>query len=339
VKRVIKHHPSTNNKKSLIFGFTVCALLFAVCAFASQQRAKIPTIGWLGFRPVIEAKSGNAAFQRELRRLGYVIDRNIAIEYRSAEGKPDRFATLADELVRLKVDVLITPGTPATLAAKNATKTISIIFTGVADPVPTGLVESLSQPGGNITGFTEISEILAGKRLELLKQSVAGLSQVTVLWNPRNPGNAQQWKRSQQAARELGLQLYSAEVSSADKYEGAIKEAAQSGRMALAVAQDSLAQFNLKLIADLSIKNRLPAIYPRGEFVEASGMMSYGPSQDETYQRAAIYVDKILKGAKPADLPVEQPTKFELVINLKTAKQIGLTIPPNVLARADRVIR
>jgi putative ABC transport system substrate-binding protein len=236
MKRVIKHYAATKNKKSQIFGFTLCALLFAVCAFASQQPAKIPTIGWLGFRPVIEAKYGNAALQRGLRDLGYVIDRNIAIEYRSAEGKPDRFAVLADELVRLKVDVLITPGTPATLAAKNATKTIPIIFTGVADPVATGLVDSLAHPGGNVTGLTEISEVLAGKRLELLKQSVAGLSQVTVLWNPRNPGNAQQWKTSQQAARELGLQLYSAEVSSADKYEGAIKEAVKSGSMALAVA-------------------------------------------------------------------------------------------------------
>jgi len=339
MKRVTKDHAASNKKNSQIFGFTPCALLFAVCAFASQQPAKIPTIGWLGFRPVIEAKSGTAAFQRELRTLGYVVGRNIAIEYRSAEERPGRFIALADELVRLKVDVLVTPGTPATLAAKNATKTIPIIFTGIADPVPTGLVDSLSHPGGNITGFTEISEVLAGKRLELLKQSVAGLSQVTVLWNPRNPGNAQQWKKSQQAARELCFALYSAEVSSADKYEGAIKEAAKSGSMALAVAQDSLAQFNLKLIADLSIKNRLPAIYPRREFVEGGGMISYGPSQDETYKRAASYVDKILKGSKPADLPVEQPTKFELVINLKTAKQIGLTIPPNVLARADRVIK
>jgi putative tryptophan/tyrosine transport system substrate-binding protein len=181
--------------------------------------------------------------------------------------------------------------------------------------------------------------VLAGKRLELFKETVPNLSRVAVLWNPQNPGNAQQWKESQQAAKELGLQIYSAQVSSPDKYESAIKEAAKTGSMALAVAQDSLAQFNLKLIADLSIKNRLPAIYPRREFVEGGGMISYGPSQDETYKRAASYVDKILKGSKPADLPVEQPTKFELVINLKTAKQIGLTIPPNVLARADRVIK
>jgi putative ABC transport system substrate-binding protein len=325
---------------ALVLSLAVSATHFALCpTVEAQQPAKILTIGWLGFRPLIEANPGTTAFQRELRTLGYVVGRNVAIEYRSAEGRPDRFTALADELVRLKVAVLITPGTPATLAAKNATKTIPIVFTGVVDPVPTGLVDSLSHPGGNITGFTEISVVLAGKRLELLKQSIASLSQVAVLWNPRNPGNAQQWKESQQAARQLGLHLYSAEVSSADKYESAIKEAAKSGSMALAVAQDSLAQFNLKLIADLSIKNRLAAIYPRGEFVEAGGMMSYGPSRDETYKRAAYYVDKILKGAKPADLPVEQPTKFELVINLKTAKQIGLTIPPNVLARADKVIR
>jgi putative ABC transport system substrate-binding protein len=180
---------------------------------------------------------------------------------------------------------------------------------------------------------------LAGKRLELLKESIAKLSRVAVLWNPRNPGNAQQWKESQVAARELGLQLYSIEVSSADKYDGAIREAANSRYAALAVAQDSLVQFNLKRIADLSIKNRLPAIYPRPEFVDNGGLMSYGPSPDDSYKRVASMVDKILKGTKPAEIPVEQPTKFEFAINLKTAKQIGLTIPPNVLARADKVIK
>ena len=199
--------------------------------------------------------------------------------------------------------------------------------------------DSLARPGGNITGFTEISEVLAGKRLLLLKETIPKLSRVAVLWNPRNPGNAQQWKQSQLSAKELGLELYSIEVSSVDNYEGAFKQAIKTRSGALAIAQDSLAQFNLKLIADLATQNRLAAIYPRAEFVLSGGLMSYGSDPAETYSRAAVYVDKILRGAKPADLPVEQPTKFELVINLKTAKQIGLAIPPNVLARADRVIR
>jgi putative ABC transport system substrate-binding protein len=219
----------------------------------AQEGIKRPTIGWLGFRP--RASLATAAFERELRARGYVVGRNIAIEYRSAEGKPDRFALLSDELVRLNVDVLITPGTPATLAAKNATRTIPIVFTAVADPVPAGIVDSLARPGGNITGFTEISEVLAGKRLLLLKETIPKLSRVAVLWNPRNPGNAQQWKQSQLSAKELGLELYSIEVSSVDNYEGAFKEAIKKGSVALAIAQDSLAQFNLKLIADLATKN------------------------------------------------------------------------------------
>ena len=325
-------------RKLKLIGVVLGAVVLALSVAAeAQQPAKVYKIGWLGFRP--RASLATAAFERELRARGYVVGRNIAIEYRSAEGKPDRFALLSDELVRLNVDVVVTPGTPATLAAKNATKTIPIVFTAVADPVPAGIVDSLARPGGNITGFTEISEVLAGKRLLLLKETILKLSRVAVLWNPRNPGNAQQWKQSQLSAKELGLELYSIEVSSADNYEGAFKEAIKTRSGALAVAQDSLAQFNLKLIADLATKNRLAAIYPRAEFVLSGGLMSYGSDPAETYRRAAVYIDKILRGAKPADLPVEQPTKFELVINLKTAKQIGLTIPPNVLARADRVIK
>jgi putative ABC transport system substrate-binding protein len=317
---------------------TVVALLVGLALtsvhLAEAQQAKVPKIGLLSLRG-----SGYELFQRELRKLGYIEGKNIVIEFRSADNKLDRLPALANELVRLKVDVFITPGTPATLAAKNATKTIPIVFTGVADPVPTGLVDSLPHPGGNITGFTEISEVLAGKRLELLKETIPKLSRVAVLWNPQNPGNTQQWKESQRAARELGLELHSMEVSSADKYEGAFKEAAKARSGALAVAQDSLAQSNLKLIADLAIKNRLPAIYPRGEFVVSGGLMSYGADPAETYKRAAVMVDKILKGTKPADIPVEQPTKFELVINLKTAKALGLTIPPVVMMRAEKVIK
>jgi putative ABC transport system substrate-binding protein len=209
----------------------------------------------------------------------------------------------------------------------------------VSDPVEAGLVDSLARPGGNVTGFTTISAVLVGKRLELLKETVPKLSHVAVLWNPKNLGAEQAWKDSQLAARELGLQLHSMEVSSADKYEGAFKEATKARSTALAVTQHALASSNQKRIVDLAAKNRLPAMYYRGDFVASGGLMSYGADEDESYRRTATYVDKILKGTKPADLPVEQPTKFELIINLKAAKQIGLTIPPNVLARADRVIR
>jgi putative ABC transport system substrate-binding protein len=279
-------------------------------------------------------------FQREFRKLGYVDGKNITLERRSADDRLERLPGLADELVRLKVDVLLTPGGNGALALKNATRTIPIVFFGaVSDPVEAGLVDSLSRPGGNITGFTTISAVLVGKRLELLKETVPKLSRLAVLWNPKSSGAAQSWKESQVAARELGLQLHSMEVSSADKFESAFKEAVKASSTALAVTQHTLFSSNQKRIAELAAKSRLSSIYYRGDFVDSGGLMSYGADQAEGYQRAAVYVDKILKGAKPAELPVEQSTKFELVINLKTAKQIGLTIPPDVLARANRVIR
>jgi len=225
------------------------------------------------------------------------------------------------------------------VAAKNATRTIPIVFHGGFDPVALGLVDSLARPGGNVTGFTAIAPALAGKRLELLKETVPKLSRVAVLWDPQNPGSAQQWKESQLPARELGLQLHSIEVSSADKFEAAFKEAVNVRTAALAVMASPFFYSNQKQLTDLAIKNRLPVTYPREEFVTGGGLMSYGSDRSESFRRAALMVDKILKGAKPADLPVEQPTKFELVINLKTANQIGLPIPPSVLARADRVIK
>jgi putative ABC transport system substrate-binding protein len=274
-----------------------------------------------------------------LRDLGYVEGKNIAFEYRYTEGKLDRLAAFADELIRLKVDVFLTSSTPETLAVKNATSTIPIVFYSGGDPVAGGLVDSLARPGGNITGFTFISPVLAGKRLELLKEAIPKLSRVAVLWDPQDPGSAQEWKESQLPARELGLQLHSMEVSSADKVESAFNEATKARSAALAVTRSSVINRNQKRIADLAAKNRLPAIYPRGDFVDSGGLMSYGADQIEPYRRIASMVDKILKGTKPADIPVEQPTKFEFIVNLRTAKQIGLTIPPNVLVRADKVIR
>jgi putative tryptophan/tyrosine transport system substrate-binding protein len=299
----------------------------------------VAKIGWLGFRSAARQAPGTEGFRRELLKLGYVEGKNIAFEYREAEGKLDRLPAVADELVRLKVDVIVTASTAGALAAKNTTRTIPIVFYSAGDRVATGLVDSLARPGGNITGFTVISALLAGKRLELLKESIPKLSRAAVLWNPQDPGPAQQWKESQLPARELGLQLHSMEVSSADKYEDAFTQATKARSAALAVTLHTLANTNQKRIADLAARNRLPAIYPRGDYVESGGLMSYGPDQTEPYKRAAVMVDKILKGAKPADLPVEQPTKFELMINLKTAKTLGLTIPPVVMMRAEKVIK
>jgi putative ABC transport system substrate-binding protein len=276
----------------------------------AQQQAKVAKIGWLGVRSASGQAPGTEMFRREFRALGYVEGKNIAFEYRDAEGKPNRLPAVADELVRLKVDVIVTASTISALAAKNATRTIPIVFYSAGDPVATGLVDSLARPGGNITGFTVISALLAGKRLELLKETIPKLSRVAVLWNPQDPGPAQQWKESQIPARELSLQLHSMEVSNVDKYEDAFTEATKARSAALAVTLHTLANTNQKRIADLAARNRLPAIYPRGDYVESGGLMSYGADQVEPYRRAASMVDKILKGAKPADLPVEQPTNL-----------------------------
>ena len=324
--------------RKVFIGLTFAALVLAPCPCAyAQQQASIPKIGWLSARRA--STSGQQTIVGMLRELGYVEGKNVAFEYRFADDKLDQLPALADELARLKVDVLVTPGTPGALALKKATQTIPIVFLDVTDPVAAGLVDSLARPGGNLTGFSSIEAVLAGKRLELLKETVSKLSRVAVLWDPRNPGSTQEWKETQLAARELGLQLHSMEVSSADKYQNAFKEAIRARSGALAVLSTPLASSNQKQIAELAARNRLPAIYVQGNFVTDGGLMSYGSDRAERYRRVAVFVDKILKGTKPADLPVEQPTKFEFIINLKAAKQIGLTIPPNVLARADKVIK
>jgi putative ABC transport system substrate-binding protein len=280
-------------------------------------------------------------FKRELRALGYVEGKSVAFEYRNAGNNIERLPALADDLVRLGVSIILAVPAPSAIAAKNATRTIPIVFVGGVEPVSVGLVDSLARPGGNITGFTSIIPLLAGKRLELLKEAVLRLSRVAALWDPQNAGSAQQWRESQLPARELGLQLHSVEVSSAEKFAAAFKDAADanSDAMILMESQFFYSKQNQKQLAGLAAKNRLPAIYSRADFVESGGLMSYGADQSEPSRRVASMVDKILQGRKPADLPVERPTKFELVINLKTAKQIRLTIPPNVLARADKIIR
>jgi len=316
------------------------ALLFAFCfAVRGQAAEKIARIGYMA-APTSSAELPRIdAFRQGLRALGYVEGHNIAIDYRFADGKFERLPEVAAELVRLKVDVLIAVSTNAALVAKRATSTIPILFIGVSGPIEAGLVESLARPGGNITGLTNIASVLSGKRLEVLKETIPKLSRIAVLWDPQNPGSSLQWKESEIAAKELSLQIYPMEVSSANKYESAFNEAMKARSAALAVTLNPLAASNQKRLVELAAKYRLPAIYAREDFANNGGLMSYGPSHAAEGRDAARLVDKILKGAKPADLPVEQPTKFEFIVNLKAAKQIGLTIPPNVLARADRVIR
>ncbi len=326
--------------KRVICRVAVCALLFALCCSAeAQPQTKIPKIGWLGGRSPSGPSGAGESFRRALRELGYVEGKTVTIEYRYAQDKLDRLPALADELVRLNVDLLIAPTTVEVRAAKSATKTIPIVFYNVPDPVGSGLIDSLARPGANITGFSTLNALLSGKRLELLKETLPKLTRTAVLWDPQNPASVQQWKNSQQPARELGLQLYSLQVSSADKYGDAFKDAVEARSGAILLTQATLLAANLPLVVQLTAKNRLPSIYHGQEYVTLGGLMSYGPDDTERFRRAAVIVDKILKGVKPADLPVEQPTDFEFAINLKTAKQIGLVIPPNVLARADRVIR
>jgi putative ABC transport system substrate-binding protein len=303
----------------------------------AQQTTKISKLGFLGSEYL---PAHIEAVRQGLRNLGYVEGQNLIIEFRYAEGKIERLSELADELVRLKVDVIVVTGsTPGALAAKNATKKIPIVFLGTTNPVTTGLVDSLARPGGNLTGLTNIHTELNGKRLELLKETIPKLSRVAVLWDPRATGSALSWKETQVAAQELGLKVHSMEVRSANDFENAFKAATKARSGALSVTATPLLGANRKRIADLAINARLPSLFVSNESVDAGGLMSYGPNQIDLYKRGAVYVDKILKGTKPADLPVEQPMKFEFAINLKTATQIGLTIPPNVLARADKVIK
>jgi len=343
MKTVIRQKATGNSKKAKVIGlagFALCALLVTLCASVqAQQLRRVPRIGFLSSRSPDAEKSRLAAFQQGLQKLGYSAGKNILIEQRYAAGKFDRLPDLAAELVGLKVDVLVTTGTPAAHAAKNATSTIPIVIGNAGDPVGTGLVASLARPGGNVTGLSVLNTELSGKRLELLKEVVPTASRVAVLLNPANSINPLQLKEIQSAAPALGVTLHSLEVKGTDDIDRAFTAMKKERTGALIVLGDPLLETHRTRIAELAVKSQLPAIYSLAPYVEAGGLMSYWTNFDDLYRRAATYVDKILKGSKPADLPVEQPTKFEFVINLKAAKQIGLTIPPNVLARADRVIR
>ncbi len=303
---------------------------------SEAQPAKVPRIGFLGPSspsPFLQA------FRQGLRELGYVEGQSIAIEYRSSEGRLERLPDLAIELVRLKVDLIVAVATPGALAAKQATSVIPIVMVGVGDPVGLGYVASLARPGGNITGLSSMSVDLGPKRLELLKETIPRVSRVGVMWNPGDPARAIELRDTQAAADRLGLRLQSIEVRSPDEIERAFSAILRERPDALIVQQDPLTIAQRARIADLALKNRLPAISVFREFPEAGGLMAYGTNLADLYRRAATYVDKILKGARPADLPVEQPTRFELVINLKTAKALGLTLPQSILIRADHVIQ
>ena len=314
------------------------ALLAAPPAAEAQQAGKVYRIGFLFFGSLGPSRELDT-FRQGLRELGYIEGQNIVIEYRFASGRAERLPELAAELARLKPDVLVTPGTPASLGAKQATTTIPIVFAGVADAVGAGLIANLARPGGNITGLTSISAELGGKRLELLKEVAPKASRVAVLYNPADPSNVLVLKELQKSAPALGLTLQPLEVRGPGGFEGAFVAMTRQRAHALFGAAGILTTEHRKALVDLAAKRRIPAIWGERQFVDAGGLMSYAVDFYDQVRGAASYVDKILKGAKPGDLPVEQPTKYELVINLNTARTLGLTIPQSVLVRADQVIR
>ena len=316
-------------------------LLVSPLAAEAQQAGRIPRVGVLATRTAGDARL--EGLLQGLRELGYVEGRNLLVEYRDAEGKTERFPALAAELVLLKCDVIVTTGgTLAAQAAKQATTTLPIVFASVGDAVAEGLVTSLARPGGNVTGLTVAATELVSKSLEVIKQAVPGVKRVAILFKPdAMPDSAkkERLKAADVAARALGLRLQIVEARGAEDFDRAFSDMTRARADALAVPATQVFNLERRRLVNLAAKNRLPAVYPNRDFVDAGGLMSYGPNLADMARRAASYVDKILKGAKPADLPVEQPTRFELVINLKTAKALGLTIPPSVLGRADEVIQ
>jgi putative tryptophan/tyrosine transport system substrate-binding protein len=329
-----------------ITGFSLCALLLVFCFPAeAQQSGKIPRVGvlFIGGRNQPHLES----FKQGLKERGYTEGKNILLDYRYAEGNVDRLPSLVAELVQLKVDVIVTTSGNSARAATRVTRTIPIVLTTGADPVKSGLAESLAKPGGNVTGLSVIEEDLSGKRVEILKETFPKMTRMAYLWNPLAvsyseagaPSGNPSYVQAKKAAETLGVQLLSYKVRTLVEIEKAFADMQKVRPHALLVLQSPVMTLNSKRIVDLALEQQLPGMYPSNQFAQEGGLMAYGPLIGDLYRRAATYVDKILKGAKPADLPVEQPMKFEFIINLKTAKQIGLTIPPNVLARADKVIK
>jgi len=326
--------------RRMFLGTLAGGLLAAPLAAEAQQAAKIPRIGYLA-GDLAGGPHLPEAFRQGLRDLGYVEGRNVVIEYRDAEGKLERLPALAAELVALKVDVIVVPGLLHVLAAKQATRTLPIVFAAVADPVTDGLVTSLARPGGNVTGLSGLAPELVGKRLELLTQAVPGVTRVAVLWQPGGQGERTEkdlLKEAEVAAQALGVRLQVVEARGPADFDRAFSDMTRARAGALTVLGTTMFIIERRRLVDLAAKNRLPAVYGLRDYVDAGGLMAYGPNTADLFRRAATYVDKILKGTKPGDLPVEQPTKFELVINLKTAKALGLTIPPSVLGRADHIV-
>jgi putative ABC transport system substrate-binding protein len=326
-------------KRAAVPSILVAVILLAVTITAeAQQPKKVPRIGMLVGPSSSFFSTRMKAFREGLHDLGYVEGKNIVIEYRYAEGVDERLPNLATELVQLNVDLIFVSGTTGTQAAKNATQTIPIVMTSVTDPVGTGLVASLAHPGGNVTRLSNFSE-LGGKQLELLKEAFPKVTRVAVLWDPANAANARLLGEMKVAAGELRITLQPLEVRGPNDFEPAFSAIRKEHANALIVLRNAITYMYGTRIVDLTAKSKLPAMYPDRVLVDTGGLMSYGPNFLDMFHRAATYVDKILKGAKPGDLPVEQPKKFEFIINLKAAKQIGLTIPPNVLVRADKVIK
>jgi putative ABC transport system substrate-binding protein len=329
-------NPGQNLKWAVLLALL---LLGCVGMAQAQQAKKVPRIGFLSSLSPQAVANRIEAFRQGLGELGYAEGKNILIEWRYAEGKTERLPELAADLVRLKVDVIVTGGPAVNRFAKEATASIPIVLTFDNDPVGNGFAASLARPGGNITGLSTLAPELSGKRLELLKEIVPKLARVAVLGNTTVPGNAQALREAELAAGAFGIKLQYLEVQNANDIETAFRTASKGHADAVLVLGSQVVTSHVKQFAEMAAENRLPAMFWSPEFVEAGGLMTYSVSITDLFRRSAIYVDKILKGAKPADLPVEQPTKFELVINLKAAKQIGLTIPPSVLARADRVMK
>jgi putative ABC transport system substrate-binding protein len=340
VKKDMRCEAAVKKNEKIVLCTALCSLLFAFCSpVEAQQAKKIPKVGVLRQSSAHVLWTQLEAFRQGLRERGYAEGQNINIEYRYAEGEIARLPELADELVRMKVDIIVVSSTPAVLAAKNATRDIPIVFHTIGDPVASGVVASLARPGGNITGLTMGGAELYGKRLELLKETIPKLSRAAVLWNPTSPGIRQNLEATQTAAQSLRLQIQSLEIQNPEDIEPAFETAARAKIGALLITQSPPITTVPKRIVEVAAKQRLPVIYPQAQWPDMGGLMSYGANVEESYRYLASYVDKIFKGSKPAELPVERSRKLELIINLKAAKQIGLTIPPNVLARADKVKR
>jgi putative ABC transport system substrate-binding protein len=325
-----------NRRESITF-LGGAAVVWPLAARA-QQPSKVARIGFLGNSTAALEVNLVGPFRDGLRKLGYEEGRDIVIEYRWADGRYERFPGLVGELVALKVDVIVTAGTPASVAVKNATTTIPLVMVAVGDPVATGLVGSLARPGGNITGLTSMSVEMEGKRLELLREVIPKVSHIAVLWNAASPIQIIEEAEVRAAAQVLGMKMLSLGVSTREQIDEALATIMRERPDALLILADRLFLHHRMRIMDFAAEERLPGVHAYRELVDAGGLMSYGPSYADMHRRAAIYVDKILKGAKPADLPVERPTKFELVINLKAARALGLTIPPSIILRADEVI-